>query len=126
MKVIDPGHEYELNQLDVDPKAGIVLSNRLIFVKREGPKYPGNIGAHEGTNIQEVCRALIDRLKYLDNQIHDDRNITSIIKLRHVIWLLEDRAAERHGRGFDISYYNIETFPTCPNCGHIGCQQYCR
>lgn len=131
MKVLDPGHSYKLNWLDGTAPQSFhdewaIPADVLTFVKREGEKYPGNNGHHPGTNIQEVCRALIDRLKYIDNQIHDDRNTMAIIKLQHVIWLLEDRAAERHHRGFDISFENIETFPTCTKCGHIGCERYCR
>lgn len=56
MKVIDPGHVYDLRSLDGEQL------NRLVFVKREGPSYPGNVGHYPGTTMQEVLRALIDRL----------------------------------------------------------------
>lgn len=137
MKVIDPGHIYELAWLDglpyllttgdslTDKTAYQQGSNTLVFVKREGDKFPGNIGHHAGTNIQEVLRALMDRLKYLDNQIHDERNNVCIEYLRRTIWLLEDRAAERHGREFDYFPNNIELEPTCNKCGHIGCMGDC-
>jgi hypothetical protein len=119
MKVIDPGHMYELTNLDGNN------TTKLTFVKREGNKYLGNVGHYEGTNLQEVMRALIDRTKYLENQIHDQRNLAVITKLRECIWLLEDRAAERHGRQFDYWPDNIELEPTCNKCGHIGCNETC-
>ena len=62
MKVIDPGHKYELAHLDGNGH------EVLTFVKREGDGYPGNIDHHAGTNLQEVFRAALDRVKYLDNQ----------------------------------------------------------
>lgn len=121
MKVIDPGHEYELTMLDLPE--GFVET--LMFVKREGPGYPGNVGHHPGTNIQEVLRALIDRVKYLNNQITDARNGRVISHLRNAMWLLEDRAAERHGRTLDVHMREIEKLPTCTKCGHVSCEGKC-
>ena len=66
MKVLDPGHDYALNVLD-----GLLGEfERLTFVKRDNPpeKYPGNNSAHPGTTIQEVCRVLIERLRYVNGQ----------------------------------------------------------
>ena len=62
-RVIDPGHVYDLRRLD---GPGV---ERLTFVKREGPRYPGNVGKHPGTTMQEVIRALIDRAEYVNAQI---------------------------------------------------------
>lgn len=137
MKVIDPGHHYLLGQLDAVLGAefapgwpgGFVIPGQanLIFVKREGDDYPGNDGLHPGTTCQEVIRALIDRVKYLDNQIHDDRNARIIRNLRECIWIFETRAADRHLRnwsiGGDLDF--IEFLPTCSKCLHIGCDGRC-
>src|SRR5579871_2164805 len=94
MKVIDPGHLYVLNALDGDEGSSV----QLRFVKREGKLYPGNEGHYAGTTIQEVCRALIDRVKYVNSQLPHDHNRVIINCLRLVILLLEERAAERHNR----------------------------
>ena len=104
MKVIDPGHVYQLDWLDVDPNAHLDASTAhalggwdgtdLVFVKREGPGYPGNVGRHPGTNMQEVLRALIDRVKYLDNQIPDVRNGRILDHLRLAICWVEQRAVD--------------------------------
>ena len=121
MRVIDPGHKYALTHLDGEQE------EILTFVKREGPGYPGNVGAYEGTNIQEVLRALIDRLKYLDGQIHHLKNTYAISRLRQVILDLEDRAAQRHNRypAWMIAESEIELMPVCRKCGHIGCRGTC-
>lgn len=139
MKILDPGHVYELEWLDGDPKSfqerdsdqqpleEFGAQNQLIFVKREGDNYPGNVGSHPGTNLQEVLRALIDRVKYLHNQVPDIRNPLVLDHLRLTMFFLEARAAERHGRQLPHFKMNeIELQPTCIDCGHIGCYATCR
>lgn len=124
MDIIDPGHKYHLRILD----AKISLTPHvLVFVKREGDGYPGNIGHHSGTTTQEVLRALIDRTKYVDNQIHDPRNDHVLAYLRRSIYKFEERAAERHGRVLILpeGLKHIESLPVCEKCGHIGCEGEC-
>jgi len=120
MRIHDKGHKYQLTMYNGSHMSGDE-DQILTFMKREGNGYPGNEGHYAGTNIQEVLRALIDRLKYLNNQIPHDANTYAIADLRHALWELEKRAAERHKRKFDYSWYEIETHPTCSICGHIGC-----
>jgi hypothetical protein len=120
MKVIDPGHEYLLDSYDGSQE------NRLVFMKREGDGYPFNVGHHAGTNCQEVIRALIDRIKYLDKQIPCQENQGAITHLRCALFCFEYRAAKRHGRVLDLpseTYQpDMEEIPTCPTCGHIECE----
>jgi hypothetical protein len=131
MKVIDPGHVYELEWLDGKPRYSVEghsawPENRLKFVKREGAGYPGNVGHHPGTNLQEVLRAMIERVKYLEAQVSHPNNAGILVNLRHSLWLLEQRAAERHGRPFELSWAaGIEEMPVCGRCGHIGCDGRC-
>lgn len=125
MKVLEPGHAYQLDVLDKAVGAG---NDRgivgLRFVKRIGPGYPGNEAPpHSGTNCQEVVRALIDRVKYLDGQQPAPENPRIINHLREVLWLFERRAARRHGRKLmkqpkGAGPIPIEAWPTCRECGH--------
>lgn len=115
MKALDAGHIYSLQSLDGGDH------ELLRFVKRAGPGFPGNKGAHPGTIIQEVCRAMIDRLDYVDNQIPCPDNRKARLNLSLVIYWLEKRAAERHGRTLQSPITDIEYVPTCPKCGHIEC-----
>lgn len=117
MRVLDPGHSYELEQLDTGK-----LLQLLHFVKREGEKYPGNVGSHGGVTTQEVLRVLINRTRYVNNQIYFIENEWVIDNLQWSLYYLENRAAAASGfemKGFDVG--KIETYPTCSTCGHIWC-----
>lgn len=118
MKVLDPGHRYELAHLDGE---GMSV---LQFVKREGDKYPGNVGHCEGTTIQEVLRALIHRAAYVNSQISCPETSDSIYHMAQAIYVLERRAARLHGRpdpGLDESVFGVP----CRGCMHVGCNGAC-
>ena len=118
MIVVDPGHEYLLNSLDGEQQC------RLVFVKREGEKYPGNVGHHPGTTMQEVLRALIDRACYVNRQIPCQQTEEAVRLMKEVVRLFEERAALRHGREppwTDQAVYGA----TCRKCGHVGCGGKC-
>lgn len=123
MEVIDPGHKYNLSMYDGNG------SQTLTFVKRNDPpeKFPGNVDAYPGTIIQEVLRVLIDRVKYVENQVSNPScNVNVIDSLRSAIWYLERRTVERRGEDFnplDPPIFKIELQPTCLKCGHINCQE---
>ena len=122
MEVLDPGHMFLLDVLDGDIKVP------LIFVKRDDPseKYPGNVGHYPGTTIQEVLRALISRVKYLDTQTPCKENKDLLSHLRRSICLLEIRNSNK--KGYDLNLYQdepiIEDLPTCSQCLHINCKDH--
>ncbi len=126
MRILDPGHRYWLDMLDIegDRRHGTEM---LTFVKRQGPRYPGNRSHYPGTNCQEVLRALIDRVKHLNSQVPDPHNEPILRHLREALWLFESRAAERYGRVLPPldEFECIEQEPTCPGCAHIGCGGEC-
>ncbi len=121
MKVIDPGHEYSLDSLDGEQE------NRLVFVKREGAKYPGNVGSHPGTTTQEVLRALIERAHYVNSQSLCAETERVIELLTDAILWLELRAARLHDRRMTSSIEDIISgADKCLTCGHVGCPGSCR
>jgi hypothetical protein len=97
----------------------------LRFVKREGGGYPGNVGHHAGTTSQEVLRALIDRAEYVDNQERHVANTIAIANMKMVVWMYEQRAADRHGRSLDFGIAKAVYGKTCDKCGHVGCEGEC-
>ncbi len=115
MRVIDPGHEHVLDSLDGD------LPQTLTFVKREGPMYPGNVGHHPGTTTQEVLRACVERLRYVNRQIPCPETETAMALLMAAIHLLEARAALRHGRPAPSLFDAVDGRTKCSACGHVGC-----
>lgn len=96
MRVIEPGHIYELEHLDGDS------TQRLVFVNREDTP-------HEGTQTQEVLRAnidsvecLIDRTNHCDACLRwegNDRIVKALAEaqrqLRLALLYHEQRAMER-------------------------------
>lgn len=115
MRIIDPGHYYQLLTLDGDD------IQYLRFVKREGPGFPGNVGYHSGTTLQSVIRALCERVRYLQRQAWCVHNVLLLSLLRVCLWLLEKRAAKRHGKSYWHGLAFAEDTPMCPKCGHTVC-----
>ena len=119
MKVLDAGHDYSLNVLDGN------IGQRLTFVKRQGNNYPFNNTNYPGTNCQEVIRALIDRVLYLNQQVACSENQVILAGLRSALYAFEIRASRRHGRELTCIVTEIEKIPLCSKCGHIGCNNQC-
>jgi hypothetical protein len=118
MKVIDPGHCYDLAAID----GGDI--QRLRFVKRVGPQYPGNDRAYGGTTTQEVIRALMNRCQYVKRQIPCWQTTTAIWLFRGIILLFEHRAKRRKGKWLPLrALRGIEFAATCPHCGHVYCAE---
>ncbi len=83
MKVIESGHIYQLQHTD-GAGAGV-----LVFVNRESGT------EHEGTQTQDVLRALIDRTLHCDKCLRWDGNDKIVHHLRMALSLHEARALER-------------------------------
>jgi hypothetical protein len=123
VKVLEPGHLYELDNLD---GPGVQV---LRFVKRVGEKYPGNSGEpYAGTTMQEVLRALANRLQYVDGQQPCDENDAVLSHLFRAIYTLEKRAARLHGRNIkDVPLTHVlDGVGKCSHCGHVGCHGDCQ
>lgn len=119
MRVIDPGHEFELSEIDNSARV-----QRLTFVKRVGENYPGNSGAHGGILTQEALRAIISRCKYMNAQGHCVETDQIIHSLRMALYAFEVRAARCRGTWIELkTLEGIEDIPVCLTCGHIQCDQ---
>lgn len=126
MKTVDPGHIYMLDVLDIEADER-QSAEMLMFVKRQGDRYPGNVSHYPGTNCQEVIRALIARVNFLEGQLPDPHNEAIVRHLREALWLFESRAAQRYGRVLPPleSTERIEEELTCSLCAHIRCNGEC-
>jgi len=119
MKIIDPGHKYQLHTLD-----GFVENSCLTFVKRQGAGYPGNVGSYSGTTCQEVLKALIDRVEYLQNQIPCWQTGLAKLCLIIALWCFEFRHAARKQRLLTVPPWRVMQQTFCDECGHIQCQEH--
>lgn len=88
MKVLDPGHRYSVVSVPEFP--GGDRNDQIIQFRKT---LPG--GGRVGTNCQELLRVLIDRVKFLDNELPHQVNADILLKLREALVLFEARALER-------------------------------
>jgi hypothetical protein len=91
MKVIDPGHIYDLTQLG----GGV---QRISFVKRSGGAITYE-AEWSGVQSQEVIRMLIDRTKYLRDILSSVETEDAIYHLRMALFMYEVRAYRRKQEG---------------------------
>jgi len=87
MRIIDPGHIYQLNQLGGGTQT-------ITFVKRSG----GAVHYEKewaGMQTQEVLRALIDRTKYLYKVLPCAETEEALYHLRMALYWYEVRALRR-------------------------------
>lgn len=117
MRVIDPGHIYEIPALDGgDPQI-------IHFVKRKGQNYPGNTDSADGPITQEFLRAILDRCIYMNNQGSCAETDIIIANLRTALMMFEVRAARCRGTAIELAHIaEIDAAPVCPICGHVQCE----
>lgn len=87
MKVIDPGHVYECNQLGGGTQT-------ITFVKRSSDAVTYD-KEWAGLQNQEVLRALIDRTKFVDNVLPCSETKEALYHLRLALYWYEVRAYRR-------------------------------
>lgn len=88
MKIVDPGHTYDLKELGSDDH------QRLTFIKRSGKTIKHDT-EHPGVQTQEVLRSLIDRSIYLNSLIPCNETQDAIYHLRMALFMYEARAYRR-------------------------------
>lgn len=99
MKIITPGHRYELENFEAKSKPGQVLQ----FIEKQAT--PGGDGAlttvNDGTTNEEVLAVLVDRLRALGAKLPCRQNSIAVTKLEEALMWLENRTTERKARGVE-------------------------
>jgi hypothetical protein len=109
MRVVQPGHIYKLDNKNKG-------TQELVFFKDVPEKSEDN---HDGILTQEVLRAVVDRVLYMNSIVPSEYNIKIVDHLRDVLILFETRAAERRLRKcFDETGMHVEQLPTHES-GHV-------
>ena len=97
MKVIDPGHEYELEGFEGTPQV-------LTFIKKEAvpESSTGQVQTvYDGTTNEEVLKVLIDRLEILNGRFPCVENKMAVKCLETALEVLKIRTASRKLRGVE-------------------------
>jgi hypothetical protein len=112
MKILDPGHRYELDEYDVPASQLRVVDaedfksrQALTFVKRSGPTHPYNHNSYPGTTCQEVLRALKDRVAFLHKQVPCWHNHLIMLSLNTALYMFELRNAQIKHRKWPNPFY---------------------
>lgn len=95
MKELERGHSYALYWLDIIGNPTHPGYEKVTFRKRSSDVvFYGNT-EHNGTNTQEVIRALIARCEFLNNILPCAETVDAIDCLRTALFLFEVRAYRR-------------------------------
>ena len=134
MKILDPGHHYVMDLIDQHGTA-MPHGPRSYIQFNKSQRIHEN-GRH-GVTCQEVLRVLIDRVKYLQEQLPCEENKYIIANLRSAIYYFELRADRRKqqkvnrttkehesyswGGGKERRYFDIENIELAPvgEDGHL-------
>lgn len=113
MRIIEPGHVYELANVDG------IGTQRIYFVRRRDDQGELlNTALHaQGILTQELLRVAIDRTLYLYAEAPCDEDTKIVEHLREAITLFESRAARRSIE----KLAKPEEAKVCDTCQHILC-----
>jgi len=94
MKVLTPGHRYQLNHFEA-PNTFQVLQ----FIEKQGPEPLRTI--NDGTTNEEVLAMLIDRLRFLQAKFPCRENAIALTHFETGLMWLNERTKERQTRGVE-------------------------
>ncbi len=102
MKVIRPGHRYELEYFEPQPEP---MPNAQVLQFIEKMPDAGDpsrfVTTCNGTTNEEVLAMLIDRLKTLSAKLPSRETWLAITKCEEALMWLEKRTRDRKARGVD-------------------------
>lgn len=93
MNIITPGHKYELAHFETPGEAEVIQ-----FIQKEGKPL---VTVNDGTTNEEVLAMLIDRLKFLSQELPSRETSIAITKCEEALLWLNKRSAERKSRGVE-------------------------
>lgn len=103
MKVLTPGHKYQLSNLPTGTSAN-APEQTLQFIEKR-PKEGGVPGeletVNDGTTNEEVIEVLLDRLNSLGAKFPSRENSLAVTKLEESLMWLNRRTANRVKRGVE-------------------------
>lgn len=102
MKILTPGHQYELNNFEVVERPGQVLQfiEKAVCADRDGGSARLQT-VRDGTTNEELLRVLINRMNYLQAKFPCRENAIAITHFETGLLWLEKRTADRKARGVE-------------------------
>ena len=113
MKVLTPGHRYELEHFEPNKcygPANECEQNQTIQFIEKVPAEVGHIASgvmvtvNNGTTNEEVLRVLIDRLQYLQSKFPCRENSIALTHIETALLWLSKRTEDRKARGVEGKY----------------------
>jgi hypothetical protein len=98
MKILTPGHKYELDNFEAKDKPGQTIQ---FIEKKEIPATRQLQTVNDGTTNEEVLKMLIDRLRFLGEKLASRENSLAVTKCEEALLWLEKRTADRKARGVE-------------------------
>ncbi len=99
MRVLTPGHLYELSNFENKDKVG----QKIQFIQKE-PKEEGStelVTISDGTTNEELIEVLIDRISFLNSKFPCRENAIAITKLDEALLWLNKRTNDRIKRNVE-------------------------
>lgn len=100
MRILTPGHRYELSLFDQVEKPGQILQ----FIEKEPDPFAGDGSLktiNDGTTNEEVLAVLIDRLNFLQAKFPCKENAVAITHVETARLWLGKRTSDRKERGVE-------------------------
>ena len=97
MKVLTPGHKYELAQFEGSEPQTIQFIEKIPVA--EGSTELKTV--NDGTTNEELLSVLIDRIRYLQGKFPCCENIVVIMNLEDSLMWLKKRTADRLARNVE-------------------------
>jgi len=98
MKILTPGHKYELANFEQKDEPGQVLQ---FIEKIPGPVEGSLQTEHDGTTNEEVLTMLVNRLNSLQAKFPCRENAIATTHIETALLWLEKRTADRKARGVE-------------------------
>ena len=98
MKVIVPGHSYELSNFEPTPE---YRNQALSFIEKSLDERGQFVTVVNGTTNEEVLKVLIDRIRFLNAKGPCRQNSIVLTKLEEALMWLNNRTEERVARGVE-------------------------
>lgn len=99
MKILTPGHKYELGNFEATDQPGQTLQ---FIEKKESIGHGSPLATvNDGTTNEEVLKMLIDRLRFLGDKLPSRENSLAVTKCEEALLWLEKRTADRKARNVE-------------------------